>query len=783
MKRLLTDKYILLSLLFGLLTLTSCSKKGHNRKTNEITTSQKQYIVVKPGTHPSLLFSKQEIGELKEKAKSDGFAGKMWRKIKQQAKNGWTLRNDPYAKSNKLGMKIDAKALIYEVEGNKQAGRQALAQMKKVLDKIDPHHYYFEEGRTNVFWTDDWPKEFAFAYDWLYPLMTKKERTEIADQLKLWCKALYTYTQKHWWKPAIINVGAIPVGALGLLCIAIEGEESGKPEFDKWLHSAVRRIRDNYFPTTWRQNGICYEGPDYAQYCKNPLMFGEALRRNGGPDIVSSSGAINAMHYQRFQWKPGGEEGRIGDNTDYGQRVFQPIYLLGIRQMRDKAGLYTFLKWVDPKDINPMLAFIFYPQNLKLASAASQKLPTSYYFEITPNKAGYLYSRSEWGNKDAAYFAFVTRYEEANHQHYDMDSFLFSAFDENFATHSNIYPYRDSLHGVDWEHNLVIVDGGEMPSHDAIDGAGDDCSLYGYMTGVSTGHFADYVRGDAARSYKDRSLKGSKPALRAERYGAFVKQGPNPYVIMVDDIRKSKKGPHTYDWLWHTEALKLAGGSGSLKNPLIIPGKKAYCEVGFVTPRKPQHNFKIVHNHGGNTPDRKLGVIDVQQRGNRVQFFAIGAAWKKGRPKPTFRLGPKPTSSENAYSLIVKGQKFTDYILWQPEESKGKPGKYISSGNMATNAFLSVVRTDDTGKVTGYLMGDGTKLVFQGKVLVKSDRTWSVSADAEKLVATGKRRARRGLSPLPAKGQAWLPGKNTRIRTDGKAIKPRVTKNRMAVIR
>ena len=285
-----------------------------------------------------------------------------------------------------------------------------------------------------------------------------------------------------------------PVGALGLLCVAIQGEAS-HPEFDSWFDSALTKIRDNFYPTSFRQSGICYEGPCYAHYHKNATMFCEALRRNGGPDIIPESGAINAMHYQRFQWKPNGGEGPIGDNTSYGRRVFQSIYLFGINELKDRAGLHTFLKWTDRDRLNPIETFIFYPLDIEPLSAGQQDLYNSYYFEITPYKAGYLYSRSEWDNEDAAYFAFVTRYANANHQHYDMNTFLFTAFGEDFATHANLYPYQDSLHGVDWEHNIVIIDGGGAPGHDAVNGAGDDCSVNGYMTGVGTGNFADYVRG------------------------------------------------------------------------------------------------------------------------------------------------------------------------------------------------------------------------------------------------------------------------------------------------
>jgi len=764
------ERILSMILLCVFLVIAACSARGVQEKS----LPERTYVVVEPGTHPSLLFSSQEIDKLRQKAAGNGLPGDMWKKIKLQSEN-WTMGGE----WTKEGMEINAKALIYQVEGDKQAGRDAINQMKKVLDEINPHDYYFAK-EISFFETEHWPKAFAFGYDWLYPLMSEEERIEIVGKLELWCKALYEHTESNWWQDASYNCGAIPVGALGLLCVAIQGETT-HPEFEMWLGSALKRIRDNYYPVCWRQNGICYEGPCYAHYHKNPTMFGEAYRRNGGADIITGSGVVNAMHYQRFQWMPQGGEGPIGDNTTYGRRVFQSIYLFGINETKDKAGLHTFLKWTDRDRLNPIETFIFYPTDVEPISAGQQDLYTSFYFEITPYKAGYLYSRSEWDNEDAAYFAFATRNKNANHQHYDMNTFLFTAFGDEFATHANLYPYEDSLHGVDWEHNIVIIDGGGAPGHDRINGAGDDCSVDGYMTGVGTGHFADYVRGDAAASYKDISLKESEPAVRADRYGVFVKQGPNPYVIMVDDIQKSENNSHQYDWLWYCEALELAGGVGTLNDPIVIPGKKASCAVGFVTPQNPQFNFSIASSRG-HRDETKLGLISVGQQGKRVQYFAIGAAWEKDKPQPKIEYGPQPVGNNNAQSLVVIGEGFTDYIFWQPEEIHGKPGSDNTCGRIVTDAFLAIVRTNDNNKVTGYLMGDGTKLVFDNKLLVQSESPWSVSADDKMLHATGKRQARKGLPPLPAKGKVWLPNKQTLIWADGEEIKPKITRGDIATI-
>jgi hypothetical protein len=386
--------------------------------------------------------------------------------------------------------------------------------------------------------------------------MTDEERAAVLGGIERWNAALYDHTESWWWREAGYNCGAIPVGAQGILLTAIQAE-SRHPEFRRWYDAAYRKVSRNYFPQTWRASGVCNEGPGYAHYHKNPMLFLEAVRRTGGPDLIAETGAVNAMHYLRHQWMPQGGCGPVGDNTEYGRRVFQSIYLFGIRELGDRAGLWTFERFTDPDRISPLELFLFYPDGLQPVSPGTLDLPVSYYFEIDRNRAGNVFARNEWDSDQAHWFSFVTRFAEANHTHYDMNTFLFTAFGEPFATHANVWGYSHEHHGVDFEHNIVIVDQGGMPAKDRPS-AGDDGSIRGFMTGVGLGHFADYVRGDARLSYADRSIRGSPPAERANRSAVFVKQGANPYVVVADDIQKDRD-EHDYHRQWWTEAREITG--------------------------------------------------------------------------------------------------------------------------------------------------------------------------------------------------------------------------------
>lgn len=727
------------------------------------------YRIVPPGTHPGLLFSAEELPKLKSRARGESLAAEAYRRVVELAASE--------AEGNRRARKLAAMALVYQIDGDREMGRRAVELLKEIITGIEPFEFY-REVNSDFFATDIWPMPLACAWDWLYELLDGEERSLVLKGLEGWCKALYEHTEAWWWREASYNCGAIPVGALGFACTAIQAE-TNHPEFEKWFSSAVRRIQRNYFPTAWRENGICYEGPCYAQYHKGPTQFGEALRRTGGPDIIASSGAVNAMSYQMFQWMPQGGCGPIGDNTGYGRRVFEANYLLGLGELKNGPGLWTFLKYTDRERLDPLITFLWYPEDLEPVSPGQAGVPTSRYFEITRNRAGYVYSRSEWDNEQAHWFTFVTRWDNANHQHYDMNSFLFTAFGEQFATHENIYPYSHEHHGVDFEHNLVVVDSGGMPARDRSTSAGDDCSLGGLLTGLGLGHFADYVRGDAKLSYADHSDPATLPAERADRTCLFVKQGPNPYLVMIDDIQKSGL-EHNYHWQWYTPAKRIVG-AGTLANPMVIEGERASCAVGFLVPAEPELDFQIVHGGSERSPI-ELGLIRVHQHGVRVRFVAVAAAWEKEKGAPVFKKGPAVKGSSAAVSLVVEGSTFTDLIVWQPEEVEDCVGVPVTCGKLATDGLLSLVRTDLAGRVTGYLLGEGRNLSYGGRLLAVSEESWSVSADSLQLFAGGRRRAREDLPPLPAAGRLWLPGPQASLFADDRPVELFMAPGRMALV-
>ncbi len=733
---------------------------------------RKTYTVVPPGTHPGIAFCASELGALRLRAKSGGMAGEAWRLVRGLAAAdssiSLTVKGAVGREGERLAEQLEAMALVYQVEQDEAVGRQALAVFERVTGAIDPEEFHHAVD-SDFFATEHWPKAFARAWDWLQPLMTGAQRVRLLAALERWSAALFRHTQSWWWREAGYNCGAIPVGAQGILLCAIRGE-SHHPDFPRWHSECFRKISRNYFPETWRANGICTEGPGYAHYHNNPTLFAEAVRRTGGPDIIAGTGAVNAMHYLRHQWMPQGGCGPVGDNTEYGRRVFQPIYLFGIRELQDAAGLWTYQKYADLARISPTNVFLNWPDGLKPVSPAVLDLPTSHYFEIDSNCAGYIFARDQWDNERASWFVFTTRHNEANHTHYDMNSFLFTAFGEQFATHENVFPYSHPHHGADIEHNIIIVGEGGMPANDRPSSAGDDGSILGLMTGAATGHLADYARGDARASYADRSIRGDQPAVRAERTTLFVKQGPCPYVVIADDMQRSD-GENDYHWQWYTQAKSISG-HGTFSEPFVIAGESARCRLAFHTPASPEHDFRVVKGGSSRRP-LELGLLRANLKGVRVRYLVVAAANRHGEPEAQLSRGPEPAGAAGAASIVVEGKGFKDLIVWQPEETADAGGRMITCGHMKTDALLAMVRINPDGKVLGYVLGDGSILEYSGAVLARSSAGFSVIADSAKAMVTGKRRARQNLPPLSAAGELRLPGPATRLWVDGAPVSAR----------
>ena len=171
-----------LSMVISCLSLFSaCATDSAQESQKSRQTTAKRYEVVAPGTHPSLLFSAKELPRLRRRAKGEGLAAECYGKVVELARGE--------AEERRRGRKLNAMALVYQIDKDAELGRQAVELFKEIMAEIEPYKH-FEEIDSDFFATEHWPKAFAYAWDWLYELMNEEEKAEILAGLEQWTKAL-----------------------------------------------------------------------------------------------------------------------------------------------------------------------------------------------------------------------------------------------------------------------------------------------------------------------------------------------------------------------------------------------------------------------------------------------------------------------------------------------------------------------------------------------------------------------------------------------------------------
>ena len=692
--------------------------------------------------HPFMVFSANELPALQARTNASPFLATMFTTLQARASApAECFTNFP----TEWAEGLEAMAFVATIENNSALQQQAIDRMLSDLRLRDPANVYTNNVDFHGLATPQ--RAFALAWDWLEPHMTAAQRAEALPALENWCVTAYRHHDRQWWRDATYNCGSVPLAGYGLLALAIRNDTTN-PIIANCHREAFRRLSQGFFPRSWKPSGICFEGPNYAIVgYKYAALFAVANVRAGGDDLLADSGALHAMSYLMHQWLPWGDCASIGDNTGYGKRTFASEYLLGLDRTRDAEGFWTWKKYSRAKHMDEIITYLWYPLDLIPADPAQTHLPASKYFEVTPHRAGYVFARTAWSDTNAAFFAFTTRYENCNHEHYDMNSFLFGGFGMLFATHKMLYPYPSDRHGVDYEHNLVIVNNGGWPMSNRTPSCFDDSSTDGLLAGVALSSFADYVRGDAKGSYRDNGTLITSPAIRAERSCLFVKETATPYLFVFDDLQQVAQ-PSKYDWLWHAPRLPLSG-SGTLADPLIMTSNNASCAIQFIVPEKPAitNEIAMIETEGGKLKESELMRLRVVQNGVRVRYAALATLQTNLALRPHATAMPVDCPTPSAGGVRVQLADGTqDFITWQSQEERADRGIPLAAGHLHTDALVALVRVQNE-KITGFVLGEGTYLQWDNTTLVRAANAVSVSAGMNDRQITGHRRGMESLPP------------------------------------
>ena len=182
-------------------------------------------------------------------------------------------------------------------------------------------------------------KPLAVAYDWLYPLWTDAQRSQLRDKLVDGCKYLIKLIRKDRLSPYNVYLYNAPLQALMACSIAIYRDD---PRGDAVMAFTYDLWKDRVLPV-WRQvmgrNGGWHEGGEYVG-----IGIGQAIyelpamwRRATGEDLFATEPGIRGfLDFLVYRTRPDGTHFRWGDGTWFDRIVPDAIPLA--LEFRDAAA-------------------------------------------------------------------------------------------------------------------------------------------------------------------------------------------------------------------------------------------------------------------------------------------------------------------------------------------------------------------------------------------------------------------------------------------------------------
>ena len=273
----------------------------------------------------------------------------------------------------------------------------------------------------------------AIGYDWLYPVLTDRERETIAKALKE--KALnlavaeYSEPGHNSWSTRETNWNTVCNAGMSLSVLAIaeefRNEKISVPELV--INHAATHMPNNL--KTFQPDGVAYEGPGYAQYTINYYsMLSKALHDNIGNDRELSEvpGIKNFGNFYHQTVSPNNRVFNFGDSsTDEASK--SPFYFF-YSKIFDQSHLGTFYKELLREVIDEKVRF---PQSIFFLSIAWYDIRNCNYssepepltiFRSPVNPIA-VFNRMA-SSPNSVYLIAKGGKPDETHQHLDMGSFI-----------------------------------------------------------------------------------------------------------------------------------------------------------------------------------------------------------------------------------------------------------------------------------------------------------------------------------------------------------------------
>ncbi len=546
--------------------------------------------------------------------------------------------------------------------------------------------------------------QFCLAYDFIAPWMDEAQRKPARQFIAKMIDGIDIFT--HDWPShmRMWNWAGLHVYQ-GWGSLAIEGEEGWNPH----LWNQTREVIRDFFSYNVHPSGALTEDITYFSFAMRgagPAVI--AMARRDDLDVLGKGSNLRQLRNHLVnQLHPWGE-GFMSHQDGGGDGFYAMWPILKYLYPTDPALDFAYRNRVGPDymkgvggndgDIRPWATVLFGTEFLpEPVTPAEQKLPLTYFCP----KRGYLIARSAW-DKDAVKLDFEakTDYPTVGHNHADANNFTLAALGREWATELGYHASAGHLH------NNVVIDGRSqspwpqpgghwvdlVDSPEVTIGVSDARHPYTYRWtnsgwGVKNDppptdtkweletlpEVREFVR-EQAESGKGRQsiFEHHGPVLRAEwnpvekafRTAALVR-GENPYVLLIDDIRKDD-AVRLYEWaMFLPEDVELLRSGPQW----VVLGAKelpADPKAPKDAKRQPDNRRLLVQIVEVDVPVENEGLA-IRLEATPIQNEAF-----KGGSKLRNRLVIPARTSEPRYKILLyphrEGDPLPD-VRWNTERS------------------------------------------------------------------------------------------------------------------
>ena len=653
-------------------------------------------------------------------------------------------------------------AFYAKVEGG-EAAEPIVRGLIALLGEEESWVYQSGGGRHSDLWTADIGVYLSSAYDAVKESCSLQEREAIEEMLY---RKAYVPLYGDWLHPlrrihALDTMGhnwwIVCVSAAGLLLLTIRGRV---PHAEEALHTITEGIREWFaYPGNVLQNKQANFGADgdyietmgYLDYALgNFLVFEAAYRRQTGDVSLGELpvlARIPEVYMQTLYWKKAEEQSAAGEEVtgnvgtfhfgDEGDRKKHAYVWLELADRYRHAGLLGLFN--DLKgDPSEAAEFACYPEGLTAERPVTGEEEGITVFA----HSGCGFVRWKSGQEQAVLA--VKTGESWNHNHLDAGTFILTLGGRVFVDDSGHCAYSKPLYNTYYRqstaHNVVLLDGrGQTPGlieegtkfpgslPDRLDMPG-----YKYLLADCTGPYSGLYR----RFYRHfLCLDGA--------------------MILVDDLQSERDG--TFEWLLHMPAgLKI--GQGRAEPYLSLRSEECEMRVMHPFPQKKEYVQTRGYLHaklrGSGEEDvfpeadyAKIRSASVEGRIKWVSVFLLPAAeesWTsvqhldeadygaEAAPMPDAPL-PQRGDSAAAVESSSDGEDVQALRLNRPDggsldlfvnpRADGRvmhDNSHAVFGELETDAFLSTLARDASGRICRVTLHNGSYLKLGGQCLFSS---------------------------------------------------------------